>query len=457
MPSLPLVCSLVILAGVLVAVVRSHSSRDMVAWTAPAAVLVLATDLVDLDAAADTTRDLAPTLLFLAAMFVVAQVADAAGLFDLAAQGLARAGHHSESALLVAVATGAVAVTTVLSLDATAVLFTPVVVAATRHRPSQDRSLLATVFLANGASLLLPVANLTNLLALDQLDLGVPAFAARMALPTLAAAVVTTIGCRVLTPPAPGTHGSGHPEPAPSPPSGFSPDPAPSSPRPSALAPLTARGLVDRSEGGSVPQRRPTMDATIVALGLAVLLVAFVGSSVAGVEPVAVAAVGAVVLGAIAAARRCIGPVALARSVDVGFLAFVAALGVVVSAPAEQGLTRFVADRLPSGTGLGSLLLVAFGAALLANVVTNLPATLVLLPALAGRPSALLLAALIGVNIGPNLTVTGSLATLLWRRVVRAGGVEPPLRSFARVTVVTTPLAIAAATLALWTSLRLVA
>lgn len=74
---------------------------------------MLATDLLDFAGAADAARDLAPTLLFLAAMFVVARVADAAGLFDLAARGLARAGHRSEAAMLVAVALGAVAVTTV--------------------------------------------------------------------------------------------------------------------------------------------------------------------------------------------------------------------------------------------------------------------------------------------------------------------------------------------------------
>ena len=85
--------------------------------------------------------------------------------------------------------------------------------------------------------------------------------------------------------------------------------------------------------------------------------------------------------------------------------------------------------------------------------MSRLPA--VLLPALAGQQPALLLAALIRVNIGPNLTVTGSLATLLWRRVVRGQAAEPPRRSFIRVGLVTTPLAIAGATTALWATLRL--
>lgn len=414
-----LLASLAVLAAVLVGVVRADGRRSELWWSGPAAVLVLALGLVDVDTAAETVRDLAPTLVFLAAMFVVAAVADAAGLFTLAARTLGRAGRRGETPQLVAVAVAAVAVTTVLSLDATAVLLTPVVIATTRGRTGRDRSLLATVFLANGASLLLPVANLTNLLALDQLGLSFPAFAARMALPTLAAATVITIGCRYLTPDRPAA-------------------------RPTPDRPAIAADGVDR------------VAASMVGAALAVLLVAFVAASVVGVDPAPVAVVGALVVAAIGVGRGQVAGAALARSVDVRFLAFVAALGVVVAAPAEQGLTRFVADRLPDGTGLVSLLVVAFGAALLANLVTNLPATLVLLPALAGRPTALLLAALIGVNVGPNLTVTGSLATLLWRRVVRRADAEPPLASFTRVTLATTPIAVAAATTALWWSLRLV-
>lgn len=430
MPSLALLCSLALLAVVLVAVVRRPGGRGELWWTAPAAVLVAATGLVDPEVALDTVRDLAPTLAFLAAMFVIARVAEVSGLFDRAAGLLGRARRRGEGPLLVAVALTAVAVTTLLSLDATAVLLTPVVVASARGSTGRDRPLLATVFLANGASLLLPVANLTNLLALDQLGLTFPAFAARMALPTVAAAVVITVGCRYLAPerPVPLDH----------PPAVRPPGP-PDAPHPGTGA--TAAGE---------PSGR---DALLAGGGLAVLLVAFVVGSVAGIEPAVVAVAGAVLLGALVVGRGVVGPGPLLRAVDPAFLAFVATLGVVVAAPAEHGLTDFVADRLPDGDGLAALLLVAFGAALLANLVTNLPATLVLLPALATRQPALLLAALIGVNVGPNLTVTGSLATLLWRRVARAEGAEPPMGSFVRVGLVTTPIALVAATTALWASL----
>ncbi len=432
MTDLSLLGALAVLAVVLVGVVRSDGRRSELVWAGPAAVLVVATRLVDLDGAAEAVRDLAPTLGFLAAMFVVARLADAAGLFDRAAHLLGRAAGHGDGALLAAVALGAVGVTTVLSLDATAVLFTPVVVATVRGRRRADGPLLATAFLANGASLLLPVANLTNLLALDQLDLTFPAFAARMALPTLVAALVIAVGTHLLTPPTPVTA-------------------APVPDRPT-TAPIGAPPIGEgRRDGGTASPR----DAWWVAAGIGALLVALVAGSLAGLAPAAVAGAGAVLLGVVGLARRTVSPAQVARAVDVRFLAFVAALGVVVAAPAQQGLTREVDRLLPSGHGLGALLLVAFGAALLANLVTNLPAILLLLPPLAGRHPSLLLAALIGVNIGPNLTVTGSLAPLLWRRIVRTEGVAPPLRSFLRVGLVTTPLAVAGATLALWAGLRL--
>ena len=77
---------------------------------------------------------------------------------------------------------------------------------------------------------------------------------------------------------------------------------------------------------------------------------------------------------------------------------------------------------LPDGTGLLALLGVTFVAAALANLLNNVPALLVLLPAAAAAGPATVLAVLIGVNAGPNLTYTGSLATLLWRRVLKDRG-----------------------------------
>jgi arsenical pump membrane protein len=111
-------------------------------------------------------------------------------------------------------------------------------------------------------------------------------------------------------------------------------------------------------------------------------------------------------------------------------------------------------DVLPSGTGLLALLGIAAVAALLSNVVNNLPAVLVLLPLVAASGPAAVLAVLIGVNVGPNLTYIGSLANLLWRSVVRrdmrAGFVE-----FTRIGLLTMPITLVIAVVGLWVGIRL--
>jgi arsenical pump membrane protein len=95
-------------------------------------------------------------------------------------------------------------------------------------------------------------------------------------------------------------------------------------------------------------------------------------------------------------------------------------------------------------------------AAVLANVLNNLPAILVLLPALGTHPHVgIVLAVLLGVNLGPNATYVGSLATLLWRRVLAGRGLATTLREFLRLGALTVPLSLLAGVLALWLGLLL--
>ena len=80
----------------------------------------------------------------------------------------------------------------------------------------------------------------------------------------------------------------------------------------------------------------------------------------------------------------------------------------------------------------------------------------VLLPLTAPIGSGAVLAVLIGVNIGPNLTYAGSLATLLWRRIVHVHDGSVDLREFTRLGLLTVPAAIVLAVMALWTSLAVI-
>jgi arsenical pump membrane protein len=143
-------------------------------------------------------------------------------------------------------------------------------------------------------------------------------------------------------------------------------------------------------------------------------------------------------------------------ALEVPFLAFVLALGLIVKAVSIHGLGSLVTHLMPGGTSLGSLLLIAVVAAVLANLINNLPAVLLLLPAAAAVGAGPVLAVLIGVNTGPNLTYVGSLATLLWRRVLRQRGEELPIMEFMRLGAITVPPVLIAATVALWISLRFV-
>lgn len=126
---------------------------------------------------------------------------------------------------------------------------------------------------------------------------------------------------------------------------------------------------------------------------------------------------------------------------------------VVVLAVRRSGLGDVLAAVLPGGDGLLALLAVAVVAAVAANLLNNLPATLALLPVAVASGPGTALAVLIGVDIGPNLSYAGSLANLLWRRVL--GDAAPSGARFSAVGLTTVPLTLRAATVALWAALQL--
>ncbi|MEO8967051.1 MAG: ArsB/NhaD family transporter, partial [Solirubrobacteraceae bacterium] len=187
---------------------------------------------------------------------------------------------------------------------------------------------------------------------------------------------------------------------------------------------------------------------------LALTLIGFAVSSSIGIAPVWVAVAGAVVVNLPALLAGRSAPTALNRAVEPGFLIFVLGLGVIVAAAGLHGVTAAVRDVVPSGGSLPDLLLIAAISAVTANLVNNLPATLILVPVTAGLGAGPVLAVLIGVNVGPNLTPIGSLATLLWRRVLAANGIRYPGREFITLGLMTVPAAVVLATVLLWLGLR---
>ena len=412
-PALAEAVALLLLAGTLAfAVVRPRGLPEAVA-AVPAAALVVALGILPAGRALRELRDLGPTIGFLAAVLVLAELCEREGLFEAAGHWMAGASMGRPVRLLSLVFAVGAAVTVVLSLDATVVLLTPVVFqTAARLRLRPKPQVYACTHLANSASLLLPVSNLTNLLAFRASGLSFVRFGALMWLPWLAAITVEWLALR----------------------SFFASD-------------LVGRGTVS-------PEPRAGGAPRYAVAVLAVTLAGFGVASLLGVEEALVAALGALVLAVPAVAGGRAGIADLLRAAALPFLAFVAALGVVVAAVSAAGLGNAVERLVPAGASLPALLAVAATAALLANLVNNLPAILLLLPAVSAAGPGPVLAALVGVNVGPNLTYVGSLATLLWRRALRARDAEPPVGEFLRLGALTVPAALLCATLALWVALR---
>ncbi|MEU6820235.1 arsenic transporter [Streptomyces atriruber] len=406
--------SVAALAVVLVCAVIRPFRWPEAAFAVPAAGVVILAGAIPLDDVRDEAARLGPVIGFLAGVLVLAKLCADEGLFRACGSWMARRSAGSPRKLLGAVFGLASVITATLSLDATVVLLTPVVFAtAARMGARPAPHVYASAHLSNTASLLLPVSNLTNLLAFTATGLSFTRFALLMTLPWLVAIAVEYAVFRRF----------------------FAAD-------------------LDAPADGTEPTDPPHMPR-FALVTVAATLAGFAVASALGIEPAWSAAAGAAVLAVRALLRRRTTPVAILRSASLPFLAFVLALGIVVRAVVDNGLGDALGRVLPDGTALPALLGTAAVAALLANLINNLPAVLALVPLAAPAGPGAVLAVLIGVNIGPNLTYAGSLATLLWRRIAHQHEHDVSLARFTRLGLLTTPAALVLSTLALWVSLRL--
>jgi arsenical pump membrane protein len=358
-------------------------------------IIALLTGVFPADDALAVADRVWPILLFVVAVTIVAELASKAGLFDVVAARLAGVARGRTVWLWVLVVALATVATAFLSLDTTAVLLTPVVVSMAVARKLDPLPFaFVTVVLANTASLVLPVSNLTNLLASEALGGGHDpvAFLALLgpsALIAIAVSVVvlTLVFLRRL----PKTY-------------------------PDAASPTVSDPLLLRVAG-------------IVTVALLPLLVV-------GLEPWMPAVGAAIVLVAAFAWRA---PAALGiRLVPWSLLVFAGGLFLAVGALEALGIGRVTSVLAGTGDDLVSLWQVAGVGALAANGINNLPAYLAL-ESVAGSP-ARLAALLIGVNAGPIVTPWASLATLLWHDRLVAAGVEVKWGRFIVLGAVIAPL-----------------
>ncbi len=403
--------ALIALAASLVAAVARPRWAPEWAVALGAAIVLVAVGVLSFSAARSALSRLGPTVGFLAALLVLSDGCRRAGVFDALGAWMARGARGQARRLLVMVFLAAALTTAVLSLDATIVLLTPIVFTTAARLSTNPRPhVYACSHLANTASLLLPVSNLTNLLAFHASGLSFTRFGALMVVPW-----VVALGIEWL------------------------------------VLSRSFRGELGHRARRSPPREEldlPAYPLTVVALTLA----GFGLSSVIGVSPAWIAAAGALAL----VIRERPAPRALVAAAEPTFLVFVLALGVVVAAAGAHGLSSVVDTLVPGGNGPLALIGVAAVSALVANLVNNLPATLIILPAAAAAGPGAILAMLVGVNVGPNLTYVGSLATLLWRRIVHAHDHETDIGEFTRLGLATVPAVLVASTLTLWLALQVV-
>lgn len=335
-------------------------------------------------------QDWSPFVL-VAGLLLVGLVAEQDGLFAAAGQRLARLA--GSGTLLYAGAVVLVAVVTaLLNLDTSVAFLTPVFVYTARERGGGEAPLLyGCLLLSNAGSLLLPGSNLTNLIVLGHLRLSGVGFLARMAPAWLAAVVVTAIVVGVIE-------------------------------RRSLQAP------VETQPGGGRPRSVLGVSAVVTVTVLVVTLRS---------PALPVLAVGVAVT-AITAGRSAMATQQLGRALDV--LGLPVLVGLFGSAVALGTLGR---AWLAPAELLGHLnpWSTAAVAAIATVLVNNLPAASLLAARVPDHPYALL----IGLNLGPNLFASGSLAWILWLRAARGAGARPSIAHASRLGAFAAPLSMAAA------------
>ncbi|CAB3848373.1 arsenic transporter [Achromobacter mucicolens] len=373
-------------------------------WATAGAVALVVLGLLPARQAGGAILEGTDVYLFLIGMMLVAEVARQAGLFDWVA--VLAADHAAGSArrlfdLVFLVGTG---VTVLLSNDATAVVLTPAVYAVTRVVGAPPLPYLyVCAFIANAASFVLPISNPANLVVFGDRMPALGPWLAHFALPSALAIGATYVTLRLVF-----RHDLRQPL-KPSPP----------------LPPMT------------LPLR-------MAALGVAITAGTLLITSALGQRLGLPTLIAGCVSAALVLAVTRSSPIRLIKGVAWGVLPLVAGLFVLVEGMAASGVLQDLANLMRSLSADAALWAGGVGAALSGNVINNLPAGLMAgtLARMADLPSATTAALLIGIDLGPNLSVSGSLATLLWLLAVRREGMHISALSFLRLGIVVMPPAL---------------
>ncbi|MBP0495361.1 SLC13 family permease [Pararoseomonas indoligenes] len=373
------------------------------AWAVAGAAALVLTGLLSPAAAWHGVLRGRDVYLFLLGMMLLAEVARREGLFDWLAVFAVRAAGGSGARLLAVVYGVGVVTTAFLSNDATAVVLTPAVLAAARAaRADPMPHLYACAFVANAASFVLPISNPANLVVFGEHMPSLGDWLLRFTLPSVLAIGATFLMLR-----------------------------------------LTQRRTLAQPIAPSVPQVRLPRGGAVAGLGIVAAVGVLLGASAVGADlgwPTFLAGAATALVVALVTRQ---GPGAVLAGLSWGVLPLVAGLFILVQALEGTGAVRALVGLVQGGgggTALAAGALVAFGT----NVTNNLPAGLVAGAVVQGAGGGGLLpaAVLIGVDLGPNLSVTGSLATILWMAAIRREGLSIGDGPFLRLGVLVMPPAL---------------
>lgn len=379
-------------------------------WAVAGALVLLLAGLLPPDAALAAAGKGLDVYLFLTGMMLLSEVARREGLFDWVAAKAVNHARGSPRRLFALVYAVGVVVTTFLSNDATAVVLTPAVFAAARAAGAAPLPyLFSCALVANAASFVLPISNPANLVLYGSHTPPLGAWLASFAAPSAAAIVVTYLALRRVEG---ATLGAGCARDIPQP-------------------RLSAEGA--------------TALAGICATALALLVVSAFGQPLGA--PTCLLGTATVVL---VLARKREAPWPVLKGVSWSVLPLVAGLFVLVAALDRTGLTGILAQALTraaqasvAGAAAGAAMILA----LACNLVNNLPAGLIAATTIgeAHPPQKVVDALLIAVDLGPNLSITGSLATILWLTAIRREGERVGFWRFFRTGALVMPPALLAA------------
>jgi len=352
--------------------------------------------------------------LFLIGMMLLAEVARQEGLFDwLAALAVRHARSSARRLFLIIYSVGTI-VTVFLSNDATAVVLTPAVYsAATAARVEPLPYLFICAFIANAASFVLPISNPANLVIFGAHIPPLAQWLYQFTLPSIASILITYLLLR-----------------------------------------FTQRAAINQKISAEFPTEQLSVGGKCVAVGIALTALGLLGASSLDRQlglPTFIAGTAVTVIVLITSRRS---PLPVLRDISWGVLPLVAGLFILVASVEQTGILNSVTQMLhnvaassPRDASFGAGILVALASNLLNNLPTGLVAATV--SQSADVPLKVTSATLIGVDLGPNLSVTGSLATILWLMALRREGEAVTVWQFLKLGIIVMPPALVVALLAI--------